>query len=358
MRFTADYYDIKVRDAIGVPFSGADPALSCFEGSGNNEGQWDPDGNPIIEAQRAAFNYDYQTLDGTFPCRELQFGVNADGSRNLQDIVSINSSRPQNLLPYQRRGIDFSWNYIFPLNRALESLPGSISLSVRGTRSLESSGVELQSVQCSATATQCVARLFRAGEYDRVLDGTCSDGVLDLQYRYRNPAGTETSADPNGTDRVLTGYNCRRPVDLVGQIRSGTFIPGVAATPKWTGNVTAGYLVGDLSLALSARYVGGAAIDKDWCTSSGPDCANYTNAQGQYLLGSVDNNSVDPYVNFSLTGSYNLKVANMKQFQVFGSVANLFDKTPPFTGGGISGASAQYNDTLGRAYRMGVRLKF
>ncbi len=29
----------------------------------------------------------------------------------------------------------------------------------------------------------------------------------------------------------------------------------------------------------------------------------------------------------------------MRQFEVFGSINNLFDKSPPFTGGGISGAS-------------------
>jgi outer membrane receptor protein involved in Fe transport len=43
---------------------------------------------------------------------------------------------------------------------------------------------------------------------------------------------------------------------------------------------------------------------------------------------------------------------------VFGSVNNLFDKSPYFTGGGISGATANFHDTLGRAYRMGVRLRF
>jgi outer membrane receptor protein involved in Fe transport len=354
MRMSVDYYNIRVKDAIGVPFSGADPVTACFEGSGNFEGRWDLDGNPEEAPKRDSFNYDYQTLDGIFPCREIQFGFNPDGTRNLSDIVSINSSRPQNLLPYQRRGIDLSWSYNFPLNRVVESLPGSMSLSVRGTRSLESSGVELQSVQC--TVLTCNGRLFRQGEYVSPVAGTCSDGTLDLQIRTRDPAGTATSADPNGTDFVLTGYNCIRKVDLVGQIRSGTFIPGVAATPEWTGNVTAAYLVGKMSVSLNARYTGGAAIDKDWCDSAG--CVNYKNASGQYLLGSVDNNRVDPYLNFSLSGSYDMKVGNLKEFQLFGSIANLFDKSPPFTGGGVSGASAQYHDILGRAYRMGVRVKF
>ncbi len=80
--------------------------------------------------------------------------------------------------------------------------------------------------------------------------------------------------------------------------------------------------------------------------------------RAQFLTGSVDNNHVKPYANFALNGSYNLHVGNLKQFQVFGSINNLFDKTPPFTGGGISGASSQYHDIMGRAYRMGVRLSF
>jgi hypothetical protein len=354
MRFSADYYDIKVKDAIGVPFNGLDPVTACFEGSGNFGGRWDIDGNPLEPAIREEFNYDYQTQEGLFPCREIQFGTLANGGRDLQDIVAINSSRPQNLLPYRRRGIDFSLSYNFPLNRAFENLPGSVALTVRATRALESSGVELQSVQC--TALTCVARFFRNGEYTAPLAGACGDGVIDLQIRRRDPAGTETSADPNGTDFVLSGYNCTRQIDLTGQIRSSTFVPGVAASPNWSGNVTGSYLLGDLAVTLNARYVGGAYMNKDWCDNAG--CANYKDAFGNYLNGSIDNNRVDSYVNFTLNGTYNLKVANMRQFQLFGSINNLFDKTPPFTGGGISGASPQYHDTFGRAYRLGVRLQF
>jgi hypothetical protein len=156
---------------------------------------------------------------------------------------------------------------------------------------------------------------------------------------------------PNGfyTNR----YSC---IDLLGQIRSSTFIPGVTAAPRWTGNVVLTYLVGDLTTSLSARYIGGAVLDRTWGDS--PDDANYQNELGQFLNGSVDNNKVKPYLNYSLNGSYNLRVADLKQFQVFGSINNLFNKTPPFTGGGISGASSQYHDTMGRAYRLGVRLKF
>ncbi|HEX2616240.1 MAG TPA: hypothetical protein VHL57_01795, partial [Flavobacteriales bacterium] len=145
-------------------------------------------------------------------------------------------------------------------------------------------------------------------------------------------------------------------VDLVGQIRSSSFIPGVAATPKWRANASASYLMGGLTTTVSARYTGGAFMDKTW--SDDPTSPLYMNAAGQLLNGSVDNNWVKPYVNFSFNGSYNLKVADMNQFQVWGTVSNLFDKSPPFTGGGISGATAGFHDTLGRAYRMGVRMRF
>jgi outer membrane receptor protein involved in Fe transport len=115
-------------------------------------------------------------------------------------------------------------------------------------------------------------------------------------------------------------------------------------------------MLGDLTTTLSARYIGGAFFDRTYGDSI--DDANYQDSLGRFLSGSIDNNWVKPYFNFSLNGSYNLKVDSMKQFQVFGSINNLFNKDPPFTGGGLSGASAQYHDTLGRAYRMGVRLKF
>ena len=108
--------------------------------------------------------------------------------------------------------------------------------------------------------------------------------------------------------------------------------------------------------ATRSGRIGGAVLDKRWCDDV--DCPNYQNAQGQFLLGSIDNNRVEPYFNFSLNGSYNMQVGDLRQFQVFGSINNLFDKSPPFTGGGISGATANYHDILGRAYRMGVRMKF
>ena len=302
MNFTVDYYDIKVHDGIGVQQAQAAPISDCWTRSGNVAATYagDETVDPGING----------LFDPSVPsCQQITFGTNPDGSRNLLDVVSYNTGQPTNGLPYYRRGFDLSWNYMFPLNRAFEDLPGSVSLTMRGTRALESSGY------------QAICAAFNTNG-----NGQC------VQYV-----------------NVFT--------DLTGQIRASAFIPGVAATPKWSGNIITSYLYGNLTMSLSAKYVGSAKFNNQWCDSP-DDCANYENAAGQLLNGSVDNNRVDPYFDFSLNGSYNLQVSNLKQFQIFGSINNLFDKSPPFTGGGISGATPSFSDTLGRAYRMGVRLKF
>ena len=81
-------------------------------------------------------------------------------------------------------------------------------------------------------------------------------------------------------------------------------------------------------------------------------------ADGRFLFGSVDNNLVKPYFNFSLNGSYNLKVGNMRQFQVFGSINNLFDKSPPFTRRRHVGRQCAVPRHHGPRYRFGVRMRF
>jgi hypothetical protein len=197
---------------------------------------------------------------------------------------------------------------MFPLNRIADGVPGSLAIAARGTRALESSGVRQT---CGSFTT---------------IDNTfqCTD--------------------------VFTR------VDLVGQVRAREFVAGVSASPKWTGNIVASYLYGDLTASVLARYVGGAKLDNEW--SDDPLDPRYRNAAGQLLYGSVDDNRVDPWLDFSLAASLDLEVQDLPQFQLFGSIANVFDKRPPFTGGGISGASAQYYDTLGRSFRVGVRLRF
>src|SRR5690606_8449636 len=248
---------------------------------------------------------------------------------------------PSNSLPYQRRGLDFNMSYTFPLNRAFESLPGSVALNVRGTKAMESSGVRQQS--------------SAMGFYGENPNGECGaafDRADPMNYENNDPSTGQFRSNVFG-EYVVNRYQC---VDMVGQIRSSVFIPGVAASPEWTGNVTASYLVGDLTASLLMRYIGGAKFDNEWIDD--PNQPGYYAEDGTPSNASVDNNWVKPYARFDLSASYAMQVANLKQFRVIGRISNLFNKSPPFTGGGISGASAGSHDTLGRSYQIGIQTQF
>ncbi|HEY0465238.1 MAG TPA: TonB-dependent receptor, partial [Polyangiaceae bacterium] len=309
MRMTVDYQDVKVKDGIFTSYAfNESPYRVCWRESGNNDPGTNRNGDP--DPTQAGRN---GAFDETNPaCQAIQFAEKLDangnpiaGTRDLTNIVSYYYSTAENNRPYRRRNLDVSLQYNFPLNRVFESLPGSMSLVVRGTRALESSGSYREFCFCAR------------------------DQTFTNNFTY---------------------------VDVVGQIRSNTFVPGVTPTPKWVGNFSTTYLVGPFTGTLRANYVGGAKLDKLWGDS--PDDANYQDEFGTYLFGSVDNNRVDPYLNFALSANYDLKVANTRQFQIFGAINNLFDKSPPWSAGYVSGASPQYHDTMGRAYRMGVRLRF
>src|SRR5690606_12077647 len=232
-----------------------------------------------------------------------------------------------------------SASYSFPLNRAFETIPGTVALNLRASKALESSGIQ----QSSGTF------------YGPNPNGACGaalDRADPMNYVNNDPSTGQFRSDFIGT-YVVNRYQC---VNLVGQIRSSVFIPGVAATPRWTGNITASYLVGDFTGALRVRDIGGSKFGKRW--TDAPRDPRYYTAAGAISNATIDNNTVKPYARFDLNLSYNLDVANLKQFRIFGGVNNLMDKSPPFTGGGISGATAGYHDTLGRAFRFGVQTRF
>src|SRR5690606_38351079 len=119
--------------------------------------------------------------------------------------------------------------------------------------------------------------------------GDALDAADPMNYPGNDPSGGAFREDGTGP-YIVNRYQC---VDLVGQIRSSVFIPGVAATPAWTGNITASYLVGDFTGALLMRYIGGAKLDKRWVDD--PDEPGYYTENGAISNATVDNNSVKAY---------------------------------------------------------------
>ena len=145
--------------------------------------------------------------------------------------------------------------------------------------------------------------------------------------------------------------------DVAGQSGGGFgFLPDVAPAPEWIGNLIVSYLHDRFSITGQARYTGSGKLDL-LDPYLGPSDPGYNPA----LTGSVSNSDVPSHTTFNLSGSYDLKLGSMERTELFGSITNLTDKKPPFSGNngfGVGGVNAAFFDTLGRTYRVGIRMSF
>jgi hypothetical protein len=141
--------------------------------------------------------------------------------------------------------------------------------------------------------------------------------------------------------------------NLVGQSGQNGFFSDYNSAPKWVGNFSVSYFNGPMMLTTQARFTGRGFLNlEDPYTQPGdpgfsPDVAD-----------SINDNTVPSAVYVGLTGSYDFKLQGLQRAELWANVENLFDRDPPYAGGGIGGANATFFDTLGRTYRVGVRVGF
>jgi hypothetical protein len=152
------------------------------------------------------------------------------------------------------------------------------------------------------------------------------------------------------------------PVDIVGQTgTSNSFLADNQPQPKWSGTLSGTYAQGPASVTMQMRFVGKGTMDY-----------NYRDGVSATGLPVIPVTTVASYQVFSLSGMYTFdNMGTLSELQLFAVVDNLFDKQPPFAsgitafgvvgsgnGGGFGGTNATYFDTLGRMYRIGLRMNF
>ena len=144
-------------------------------------------------------------------------------------------------------------------------------------------------------------------------------------------------------------------VDVVGQTgNANSFLSDFQSSAKWLGNLSATYLNGPFSTTLSARYVSSGKRDYLGVT---PQDANYASAPANYVR--YDTNSVPSYTVLGMNASYRFDKAGLANgVEVWGNISNLLDKDPPMVGGGTGGTNPVFFDTIGRYYKVGVRMSF
>jgi len=168
---------------------------------------------------------------------------------------------------------------------------------------------------------------------------------LDFQADYRMPLFDGTIAYHlvgNYTDRRVQSAFGAAAFDSAGSMSSvGTY----TSVPKLHFNLSATYAEGPIVATVQGRFIGSARLNNYW--KSGVD---------------VDDNAVPEVAYMDLRGSYKLD----NNLQLYGAIDNVFNTPPP----GVAILASQSNssqsfgtdtttyDTLGRLFRVGVRLSY
>jgi iron complex outermembrane recepter protein len=149
---------------------------------------------------------------------------------------------------------------------------------------------------------------------------------------------------------VSTGVPGFQPLDSVGTLGVGTGTQSI--TPKWIYRVSAAYDTEDYTLTAVARGVGNGRYDATGIECGTGNCPISTNQFPTYEDNSIEGAT---YVDFNAT--FKFDAFGGKNGEFFVNITNVLDKDPillPETG---LAANSTYSDLLGRAYRVGVRLK-
>jgi iron complex outermembrane receptor protein len=168
---------------------------------------------------------------------------------------------------------------------------------------------------------------------------------IDFDASYRRPIGI---GDGDITLRVLATktfeYSLndgRRTTEYAG-VNGGP--QATFSIPKWRTYTTLGYENDRLSLTGTMRTISAGVYSNAWV--SGVD---------------IDDNRIDGATYFDLAGSYRLTGDEESYVEAYFKVDNLLDRDPPVAASNVS-SGAQTNpilyDVIGRAYRLGVRLRY
>jgi outer membrane receptor protein involved in Fe transport len=148
-------------------------------------------------------------------------------------------------------------------------------------------------------------------------------------------------------------------VDVVGQTgTSNSFLSDYQPSAEWTANLTTTYSRNRATVTAQIRYVSSGVLNYYGIT---PSEAGYP---GLAPFVSMSTNTIGSYDVLNLSGSYDFQLNGGTKLQLFAAINNVTDKSPPiaagtgFGGNANGGTNPVFYDTLGRAFRIGLRVTF
>ncbi|MCA0201721.1 MAG: TonB-dependent receptor [Proteobacteria bacterium] len=191
---------------------------------------------------------------------------------------------------------------------------------------------------------------------------------IDFEASYRTPASViSESLDGNFSVRAMATRMIKlRTVNTQGISIDGTGVVGEwggispfsgnLTAPKWKGLMTFGYDTDVWNVRMNVRYTGAGKYDNGnfvICSSGCPTSTSTKPTMGE--------NHIPSATTLDLSGGF--KPFDEYNVEIFGTVENLLNATPPIIGGSLT--AAYYNgmgnkdyDVIGRQYRAGVRFQF
>jgi outer membrane receptor protein involved in Fe transport len=164
-------------------------------------------------------------------------------------------------------------------------------------------------------------------------------------------------------------------LSIDGQTGTGNgFLNDYTPAARWRGSLFITWTQGPISLTPNMSFVSHGVMDYLGVTPS--QGALYTEtvngtlppALAAYGFHPMPYNYVPSYFLFGLNATYSVDTgsSSLKGLQLFAQVNNLFNKTPPFTGGenefgpanSYGGTNPIFFDVLGLSYRVGFRMSF
>jgi outer membrane receptor protein involved in Fe transport len=175
---------------------------------------------------------------------------------------------------------------------------------------------------------------------------------IDVEFQYRQPLGSLGSLNATVLANItneLTIVDSAGAVDRAGQTghRTGT----IAGVPDYVIDGILTWATDGFELTGRGRYIPAGVY---WTNFVGPDQEGYSITSPN----SVDNNRVPSRFYLDLTARVMVPVADGRSFEFFGTVNNLLDRDPPSIPGPSGGTNQILFDAVGRAFRLGARVKF
>jgi outer membrane receptor protein involved in Fe transport len=175
---------------------------------------------------------------------------------------------------------------------------------------------------------------------------------FDIEYQYRQPLGalgalafqmlaniTSDLITPDGVNRAgQTGFRA-------------TTVPGA---PDYTLDGLLTWTHGNFSLTGHGHYIPHGIYSVNFLDPSQSGYAPILPSTGIYQ--SVNNNKVPSRIYFDLAANLSLAPVHGHSMDIFGSITNLLDKSPPPSPSNTGGTNQILFDPIGRSFKIGVRV--